>query len=167
MCIAKTGLVFCSFLSCLLVVAACGGTGADAGAATVGGAPTSPGPETGETPQLTGGVLATIGDGGESFRVWVTNPAAAQLLVDAWNGAAPFEMITGPLRRGAGDAAHNAPWSWHLDPEQVQVNVHLFRAVYAGPPSQVEANLESLLAAGEDKMTIRDQAVLQDVRDQR
>ena len=76
----------------------------------------------GDGATLQGGVLATLATGGEQFRVWVTRPGTAQLLVDVWRGTASMSMVRGTLVAGAGAASHNAPWSWHLSPESVQID---------------------------------------------
>jgi len=142
---------------------------------------TRPGPGTGPLPggggpapnpgggagTLQGGVLVTLDDSGEQYKIWVTEPAAAQALVDVWSGSIAFTNITGPIRGGSGEAKHNSPWSWHIDPARVLVNIHTFAPVYSEKPSVVEANLKALLAAGEDKMAGNGKGTLRDVQDYR
>lgn len=55
------------------------------------------------------------------------------------------EFPIGPLRRG--DGGFNAPWSWHLDPEQTRL-VEAAVEVCDGEPSYVEAHVEEYLRVG-------------------
>ncbi len=51
----------------------------------------------------------------------------------------------GPLRRG--DGGFNAPWSWHLDPDEARL-VEAAIEVCDGEPNYVEAHLEDYLQVG-------------------
>jgi hypothetical protein len=66
---------------------------------------------------LSGGVLATFSMGGETFRVWATNPLTAERIVALGNGEITGGFPRGPLRTGPGETNHNQPHRWHFDPE--------------------------------------------------
>lgn len=149
-----------------LCATSCGGAASPGSGVPDGGSPSPPGDgDTGG--ELQGGVLVTLVDRGDLFRIWVTEPQAAQTLVDVWRGDLPFTNIVGRIRSGSGDARHNEPWSWHLDPDSILVNIYTFAPVYSGTPSEVEANLAALLALDEDKLTGNDGASLGNVQDLR
>lgn len=90
---------------------------------------------------LQGGVLAMFSVRGEIFRVWITNPASIQQVMDLRDGRSQATIPNGPLLTGPGQASHNAPWSWHLDPEQTQFAESTIE-VCDGQPSAVEADLD-------------------------
>jgi hypothetical protein len=66
-------------------------------------------------------VLATFAVEGELFRVWVINQATIQQLLDLQAGTGTAHIPSGIVRYGAGEGNHNAPWHWHLDPEQIEL----------------------------------------------
>lgn len=143
---SKTCLLVATLI--LLAVPACGGAGSASpspGAVSGGGGDGTPAPGAGGgggTDALQGGVLATFTvntAGPEQFRAWVTSPAVAQQLVDVWTGAATMSFLRGALVAGAGEAAHNEPWSWHLDPTSIQVDPFGV-GVCAAWPSAAEAD---------------------------
>jgi len=152
--------------SCGVAVPTAGSPGGDPPATPTPGGGNDPDPGGGAS-TLKGGVLVTLVDRGEQFRIWVTEPAAAKTLVDISSGSVAFTNITGPLRAGSGAGQHNSPWSWHIDPARVLVNIQTFAPVYSEKPSVVEADLAVLLAAGSDKMTSIDGGSLVTVRDYR
>lgn len=96
---------------------------------------------------LSGGVLATFAVGDETFRVFVTNPATIQQILDLRDGASEASIPSGALRTGRGRADHNLPWSWHLDPEDIEM-AEVTTEVCDGTPSLVEADLPGYLAVG-------------------
>jgi hypothetical protein len=114
-------------LTALLVLAACEGDGASA--------------------DLSGGVLATFEVGGETFRAFVTNPNTIQQLFDLRDGLSEANIPVGTLRTGPGVADHNLPWSWHLDPVEIQM-AELAIEACDGTPSIVENDLAGYLALG-------------------
>ena len=90
--------------------------------------------------ELEGGVLATFDVGGETFKVWVTNPTTIEQLEALEAGLSTANIPIGDIEYGPGAANHNAPWSWHYDPENIEmaeVTIELCDAM----PSYVEANL--------------------------
>jgi hypothetical protein len=113
----------------LLSTAACSG----AGGATATAAP-------GAGDALEGGVLATFDVTGEAFTVWVTNPATIEQLLALERGESTANIPNGRLLRGAGEADHNAPWSWHLDPEDIEM-AEITIELCDGAPSYVEDNV--------------------------
>lgn len=66
---------------------------------------------------LAGGVLATFDVLGQRFQVWVTNPQTIQQILDLQAGKSTANIPNGRILRGPGQGEHNAPWSWHLDPQ--------------------------------------------------
>jgi hypothetical protein len=101
------------------------------------GGPTSPSDPGGS---LSGGVLATFAVGADQFKVWVTNPAAVARLTALHRGEPGGRIPNGRLRRGPGRASHNAPYSWHLDPVDIEI-VELAIELCDGSPSYVESNV--------------------------
>ena len=67
--------------------------------------------------KLRGGALATFDVVGERFRAWVRSPAAIWELHRLRAGRSRASIPAGRVLRGAGAAGHNAPFSWHLGPE--------------------------------------------------
>jgi hypothetical protein len=70
---------------------------------------------------LSGGVLATFELDEEVFRVWVTDPVTADMIVALASGEISDGFPLGPLRPGAGETNHNLPHRWHLDPEATRL----------------------------------------------
>lgn len=70
----------------------------------------------------------------ETFVLRVTDPETIRLAMANMNGSnATFPI--GPLR--SGDGGFNAPWSWHLDPDEVRMTEAAIE-VCDGRPSYVE-----------------------------
>ena len=101
------------------------------------GAPTA----TPEPSELSGGILATFQVVDEEFRVWVTNPDTIQQILDLQRGISSANIPNGRILRGPGQADHNEPWSWHLDPEQIEM-AEITVEVCDGAPSSVEEELD-------------------------
>jgi hypothetical protein len=94
--------------------------------------------------QLTGGVLATFDVEGEEFQVWVTNPESIQQLFDLQAGTSSANIPNGRILRGPGEADHNTPWSWHLDPQDIEM-AEITIELCDGMPSFVEENLDEFV----------------------
>jgi hypothetical protein len=75
--------------------------------------------------------------GEEQFTVYATNPKAIQLLIDNYNNK-NNNIVTGMLV--IGDGGFNSPWSWHLDPDTVEMP-ELAIELCDGRPSCIENNL--------------------------
>jgi len=90
--------------------------------------------------ELRGGVLATFEVAGEQFKVWVTNAQAVQQLLDLAAGDSMANIPNGRLLPGPGTADHNLPWSWHLDPEEIEM-AEVATEVCDGTPAYVEEHL--------------------------
>jgi hypothetical protein len=119
----------CSLAAALLMLLpACGADGS--------------GPENG----LEGGVLATFQVESEQFRIWVTNEDTILQLLDLRDGQSDASIPNGPLRAGSGQASHNDPWSWHLDPDLTSMAEATIE-VCDGLPSFVEEDLAEWLAS--------------------
>lgn len=84
------------------------------------------------------GWLFTIDVNGEKFKVLVKNPSVAEELRRMLRGER-FGIVNGELRRGNG--GFNYPWSWHLDPDTVEVADATIE-LCDGMPSFVESELE-------------------------
>ncbi len=94
-----------------------------------------------EPDSLAGGVLATFDVSGELFSVWVTNPTTIQQLIDLEKGTSPATIPNGRIVRGPGQDAHNEAWSWHLDPQDIEM-AEVTIEVCDATPSFVEENLD-------------------------
>jgi len=106
---------------------------------------------------LAGGVLATfrhtgIGVDGQPFdetwHVWVTNAQAIDDLYALQAGTSTRAIPGGQILAGPGVANHNAPWSWHLAPDSIQM-ADVAAEVCDGRPSIVESLLADYLALGQ------------------
>jgi hypothetical protein len=93
---------------------------------------------------LRGGVLATFLVVDEQFRIWVTNAETIGQLFDLQAGRSSASIPAGRIAAGPGQAGHNAPWSWHLDPEQIQM-AEVTIEVCDARPSYVEENRDYFL----------------------
>ncbi len=91
-------------------------------------------------PALRGGVLATFDVVGDQFKVWVTNPEAIQQILDLRDGKSEANIPNGRILRGQGEANHNAPYAWHLDPQEIEM-AEMTIEVCDAEPSYVEANV--------------------------
>jgi hypothetical protein len=98
----------------------------------------------GETNSLTGGVLATFEVEGERFRVWTTNPQTIHDLRELQQGTSTANIPNGRILRGPGRARHNAPYHWHLDPQDIAM-AEVAIEVCDGLPSYVEENVEEFV----------------------
>jgi hypothetical protein len=81
---------------------------------------------------------------GERFVMRATDPDTIRQAMAILSGAENRFPI-GPLLRG--DGGFNAPWSWHMDPEQVRLT-EVAVEVCDGRPSYVEENLDDFLMVG-------------------
>lgn len=90
---------------------------------------------------LAGGVVATFMVVDETFSAWVRNPETIQQLFDLEAGESIASIPVGPVVAGAGRGAHNAPWSWHLDPDAITMAEATIE-LCDGRPSDVESDLD-------------------------
>jgi hypothetical protein len=93
---------------------------------------------------LKGGALATFEVEVERFRVWTTNPQTIHDLHELQRGTSTANIPNGRILRGSGRARHNAPYHWHLDPQDItmaEVAIELCDAL----PSNVEENVEEFV----------------------
>jgi hypothetical protein len=98
----------------------------------------------GKPDALKGGVLATFEVEGERFRVWTTNPQTIHDLHELQQGTSTANIPNGRILRGPGRARHNAPYHWHLDPQDIamaEVAIELCDAL----PSYVEENVDEFV----------------------
>jgi hypothetical protein len=89
---------------------------------------------------LRGGVLATFRTTNQTFKVFVTRPATIEALFALQRGQATASIPNGRILRGAGAGSHNAPYTWHLDPTDVEMADATIE-LCDGTPSYVEAHL--------------------------
>lgn len=115
------------------------------------GSATGPGDDPGDPgdPPATidGGIVATFDVLGERFSAWVTDETAIADILALRDGTSMANIPNGRLLRGPGAEDHNAPWSWHLDPEDIQMAENTIEAC-DGRPSTVEAMLDAYLTIG-------------------
>jgi hypothetical protein len=90
------------------------------------------------------GALATFEVTGERFRVWVTNPRTIQQLKDLRAGTSTASIPNGRILSGPGRASYNAPWRWHLDPQDIQM-ADMTTEVCDGRPSYVNQHLHDFV----------------------
>jgi hypothetical protein len=102
-----------------------------------GGSPTVPS-------ELRGGVLATFDVVGQSFNVWITNKTAIDQAMALHRGTSTATIPVARLQRGSGQGSHNAPYHWHLDPNDIQF---AFAAIEVcdGTPNYVELHIDEFV----------------------
>jgi len=88
-------------------------------------------------PREASGWLFVVDVNGEKFKVLVKDPAIADILRSLLRGERSG-IVIGELR--AGDGGFNKPWSWHLDPDTVEVADATIE-LCDGMPSFVESEL--------------------------
>ncbi len=93
---------------------------------------------------LKGGVLATFEASDERFQAWVTNSRTMWDLSQLQRGESTANIPNGRILRGPGLAGHNDPYSWHLDPEDVEM-ADMTIEVCDAEPSYVEANVDEFV----------------------
>lgn len=93
---------------------------------------------------LAGGVLAEFELNDQTFHIWVTNPQTIQQLLDLRDGKSDAKIPSGRILNGAGVANYNAPWTWHLDPEDIEMAEFTIEVCDA-EPKYVEANVQEFV----------------------
>lgn len=93
---------------------------------------------------LEGGMIATFRGQSETFRVWTPDPETIQQLEALQAGESSATIPNGVLRRGPGRGGFNAPWSWHMDPQEIGMAEISFE-ICDGRPSFVESHLDYLM----------------------
>ena len=90
---------------------------------------------------MAGGVLATFTVEGEPFRLWTDDESTVRDILDLQSGEGTAAIPNGALLRGSGPAEFNAPYSWHLDPTDVEM-AELTIELCSARPGHVEANVD-------------------------
>jgi hypothetical protein len=94
---------------------------------------------------LTGGVLATFAVGAESFRVWIRNERTIEQVLALQRGTSSASIPNGRLRTGAGHGNHNSPYTWHLDPDEIEMAGATIE-LCDGAPSYVETHRDEFIS---------------------
>jgi len=89
--------------------------------------------------ELSSGILATFNVGGEQYSIFVTNDDTIEDILALQRGESQATIPSGKII--AQPAAYNAPWSWHIDPEDVQMAEFTIE-LCSGLPSHVENDLD-------------------------
>ncbi len=90
------------------------------------------------SPKLDGGVLATFNVQGERYSIFITNPQTIEQVLALSNGQTEARIPSGRLIDGP--VSYNAPWHWHIDPEDVQM-AEVTMELCDGLPSDVEKDI--------------------------
>jgi hypothetical protein len=93
---------------------------------------------------LRGGALATFEVEGERFKVWTTNPQTIEDLHELQQGTSTASIPNGRILLGPGRARHNAPYHWHLDPQDIAM-AEVAIELCDGLPSYVEENVDEFV----------------------
>ncbi|MBN1376002.1 MAG: hypothetical protein JXA01_07595 [Dehalococcoidia bacterium] len=88
---------------------------------------------------LTGGILVTFEVVNERYSIFVTNESAIQQIFAVERGESNAGIPSGRIIDGP--VFYNQPWSWHIDPEDIQM-AELTIELCDGTPSMVEENLD-------------------------
>ena len=91
--------------------------------------------------QLAGGVLVTFNVESEQFKIWITKETTIQQVLDLRDGKSNANIPNGALRRNSGKDNYNAPWSWHVDPEEIEMAESTIEAC-DGLPSFIEDDID-------------------------
>jgi hypothetical protein len=90
-------------------------------------------------PLLSGGILVTFDVSGETYKIFVTNKDTIADIYALQSGLSQASIPSGRIVRGA--VPYNAPWSWHIDSEDIHM-AEVTIELCDGLPSHVEANLD-------------------------
>ncbi|HUG16901.1 MAG TPA: GerMN domain-containing protein [Thermomicrobiales bacterium] len=90
---------------------------------------------------LDGGILATFSVSGQQYRIWVTNEETIDAILELQAGGDIGNIPNGLIHHGPGQDNHNAPWSWHIDPEEI-VMAEVTMEMCDGTPAHVEDNVD-------------------------
>jgi hypothetical protein len=93
---------------------------------------------------LKDGILVTFDVVGERFKVWITNPDTIKQVKDLRAGKSNANIPNGRVHRGSGEDNHNAPYSWHLDPQEIAM-AEVAIEVCDARPSYVEAHIDEFV----------------------
>jgi hypothetical protein len=89
--------------------------------------------------ELSGGILATFDVQGEQYSIFVTNQDTIEDILALQRGDSQASILSGKII--AQPAAYNAPWSWHIDPEDIHMAEFTIE-LCDGLPSHVENDLD-------------------------
>ena len=91
------------------------------------------------SPELEGGILATFDVQGETYSIFITNAQTIEQVLALSNGLGTARIPSGKLVRG--QEGYNVPWSWHIDPQDVEM-AEVTMELCDGRPSDVEKDLD-------------------------
>lgn len=94
---------------------------------------------------LNGGILATFKVQDQQFRVWVKNPDTIQQILDLQAGKSNANIPEGRLLLGPGENNYNQPYSWHLDPENIQMKTKSVEASCNVDPETVDRSVKKFI----------------------
>ena len=94
---------------------------------------------------LKGGIVATFAVSSDTFRVWIRKPEAIEQVFALQRGVSEATIPNGRLQAGAGQGAHNAPYSWHLDPDDISMAAVTIE-LCDGAPSYIEAHRDEFIS---------------------
>jgi hypothetical protein len=93
---------------------------------------------------LVDGVVATFDTPEGEFSLFTTNESAIEALFRLQGGDTSATIPSGVLVPDSGAGEHNAPWSWHLHRQTIQL-VDTAPVLCNGTVTQVEEDLENWL----------------------
>jgi hypothetical protein len=93
---------------------------------------------------LQGGVLATFELNDQTFKVWVRNLEAIQALYQLEAGGSSANIPNGKILPGPGQGDHNAPYTWHLDPDEIDM-AEFTVEVCDAEPDYVQENVDEFV----------------------
>ena len=88
---------------------------------------------------LSGGILVTFDVSGETYKIFITNETAIEQVLAVQRGESQATIPNGRILRGA--VSYNEPWSWRIDPEDIEM-AEMTIELYDGRPSLVEVDID-------------------------
>ena len=91
------------------------------------------------SPELEGGVLATFDVRGERYSIFIIDARAIEQVLALSKGQSEARIPSGRVVKGR--ESYNAPWSWHIDPRDIQM-AEVTMELCDGLPSDVEKDID-------------------------
>ncbi len=88
---------------------------------------------------LSGGLLVTFDASGEVYKIFVMDDVTIDQVLAVQRGESRATIPNGRVIEGS--VPYNKPWTWHIDPKDIQM-VEVSAELSDGRPSDVEADVK-------------------------